>query len=248
LWADSSSQHVVVDELLVSHDLITAASKALTKHQQQTAIDHLFGLQLQGVISKCVSETIENKNIEFWATTIDYLPSHLFNFARKALLQVVPTAANLKQWNRVQDAFCMLSASVKPQTNKHVLSNCGSLVALHCYTERHNKVLTLLIGWLKSVLAGTQIIYAALLDANILPVADLFNNYRPGIAIADSNSICTLEITVCHETNVVSRLQAISIKILLTFVPHKPEIGRFILTQLKYLHRDLSLTLMILPS
>ena len=62
LWADSSSQHVVVDELLVSHDSITAASKALTKHQQQTATDHLFGLQLQGVIPKCVSETIENKN------------------------------------------------------------------------------------------------------------------------------------------------------------------------------------------
>ena len=92
----------------------------------------------------------------------------------------------------------MLCASGKPQTNKHVLSNCGSLVALHRYTERHNKVLTLLIGWLKSVLAGTQIIYADLLEANILPVADLFNNYRPDIAIADSNSICTLELTVCH--------------------------------------------------
>ena len=65
-------------------------------------------------------------------------------------------------------------------------------------------MLTLLIGWLKSVLAGTQIIYADLVEANILPVADLFNNYRPDIAIADSNSICTLELTVCHETNVVS--------------------------------------------
>ena len=61
-----------------------------------------------------------------------------------------------------------------------------------------------MIGWLKSVLAGTQIIYADVLEANILPVADLFKNYRPDIAIADSNSICTLELTVCHETNVVS--------------------------------------------
>ena len=92
LWADSSSQHVVVDELLVSHDSITAASKALKKHQQQTATDHLFGFQLQGVIPKCVSETIEIKSIELWAKTIDYLPFHLFNFARKALLQVLQTA------------------------------------------------------------------------------------------------------------------------------------------------------------
>ena len=42
------------------------------------------------------------------------------------------------------------------------------------------------------------------MEANILPIADLFNDYRPDIAIADSNSICTLELTVCHETNVVS--------------------------------------------
>jgi len=71
-------------------------------------------------------------------------------------------------------------------------------------TERQNKVLPLPIGWFKSVLAVTQIIYADLLEANILPVADLFNYYRPDIAIADSNSICTLELTVFHKTNVVS--------------------------------------------
>ena len=64
-------------------------------------------------------------------------------------------------------------------------------------------VLTLLIGWLKSVFVGTQIIYADLLEAIILLFADLFNNYRLDIAIADSNFICTLELTVCHETNVV---------------------------------------------
>ena len=54
------------------------------------------------------------------------------------------------------------------------------------------------------MLAGTPIIYADLVQANVLPVADLFNNYRPDIAIVDSNSICTLELTVCHETNVLS--------------------------------------------
>ena len=46
-------------------------------------------------------------------------------------------------------------------------------------------------------------IYADLPKANILPVADLFNNYRPDIAIADSESICILELSVCHETNLV---------------------------------------------
>src|ERR1700690_3782878 len=72
--------------LLISS--FSAATKALKLDQQQTAENHLFGLQLQGAIPKCVSETIENKNIETWATALDSLPSHLFNFARKALIQI----------------------------------------------------------------------------------------------------------------------------------------------------------------
>ena len=38
------------------------------------------------------------------------------------------------------------------------------------------QVLTLLIGWLKSVVAANQSIYADLSEVNILPVSDLFNN------------------------------------------------------------------------
>ena len=67
LWALSSGQHVIVDELLVTHDSLAKATKALIFNQQQSGADHLFGLQLQGIIPKIVSETIENKNIELWA-------------------------------------------------------------------------------------------------------------------------------------------------------------------------------------
>ena len=204
IWADTSNQHVIVDELLVSHDSLSAATMALKLDQQRIATNHLFGLQLQGAIPKYVSENTEKKSIETWATTLDNLPSHLFNFARKALLQVLPTAANLKRWNRVQDATCSLCASGKVQTNKHVLSNCGSPTALRRYTVRHNEMLCLIINWLRSCLTSEQLIYGDLPESNILPVSDLFNCYRPDIAIADNNSICTLELTVCHETNLIS--------------------------------------------
>ena len=56
--------------------------------------------------------------IQAWAAALDSLPSHLFNFARKALLQVLPTAANLKRWNRVEDPSCPLCACGQSQTNK----------------------------------------------------------------------------------------------------------------------------------
>ena len=65
-------------------------------------------------------------------------------------------------------------------------------------------MLSLLINWLRSSLAADQFIYADLPGSDILPVADLFNSFRPDIAVADDNSVCTLELTVCHETNFIS--------------------------------------------
>ena len=50
LWALSSGQHVIVDELLVTHDSIAKATKALLLNEQQSRADRLFGLQLQGII------------------------------------------------------------------------------------------------------------------------------------------------------------------------------------------------------
>ena len=86
----------------MSHDSLAAASKTLASVQQKKARDHLFGLQLQGALAKSLSESVPGKNIELWVTTLNNLPAHLFNFARNAFLQVLPTAANLKRWNGTQ--------------------------------------------------------------------------------------------------------------------------------------------------
>ena len=80
----------------------------------------------------------------------------------------------------------------------------GSPAALRQYTVKHNEVLSLLINWLWSCLAADLLIYADLPGSDIVPVGDLFNSFRPDIAVADDNSICTLELTVCHETNLIS--------------------------------------------
>ena len=135
---------------------------------------------------------------------LDSLPTHLFNFARKALLQVLPTAANLKRWNRIQDPSCPLCACGQAQTNKHVLSNCGNAAALRRYTVRHNDILQPLISWLASIKSANQLLYADLSDAKVLPICDLFNNCRPDLAVVDSSSIHILELTVCHESNLIS--------------------------------------------
>ena len=90
------------------------------------------------------------------------------------------------------------------QTNKHVLSNCSSVTALHRYTVRHNDILSLLVFWIKSCISPNQSLYADLADANVLPVCDLFCNCRPDLAICDLNSIHVLELTVCYETNMIA--------------------------------------------
>jgi hypothetical protein len=204
LWSNSSSRHVVTDQRIVSHDSVAAATKSLKLEQQNSDVSHLFSLEVQGASVKCVTETVCSKNIEIWSSTLNNLPTHLFNFARKALIQVLPTAANLKRWKRVQDASCPLCPRGTPQTNKHVLSNCSSATALHRYTVRHNDILSLLISWIKASISPNQPLYADLSDANVLPVCDLFCNCRPDLAICDTNSIHILELTICHETNMVA--------------------------------------------
>ena len=124
---------------------------------------------------------------------LNNLPARLLNFGWKAFLQVLPTAANLKRWNRTQDSSCLLCASGQEQTNKHALSNCSCPTTLHRYTIRHNGVLSLLLDWLRSNISCQQRFYADLVEVNVLPVGDLFQSYRPDIAVACADSIYVLE-------------------------------------------------------
>ena len=121
---NSSSRHVATDQLIVSHNSIAAASKSLKLDQRKSDVNHLFGLEVQGASVKCVTVSVSSKNIEIWASTIDNLPMHLFNFARTALclIQVLPTAANLKRWNRIQDASYPLCAKGHL---KHLKKTCS---------------------------------------------------------------------------------------------------------------------------
>ena len=77
---------------------------------------------------------------------------------------------------------------------------------------------------------------------------DLFNNYRPDIAVADSNSICTVELTVCHETNVVSSRDYKREYQNIADFRSTLAGNRKVYSHTIEIYLDLSLTLMILPS
>src|SRR6266516_2034081 len=150
-------------------------------------------------MAKMVNETVLPKNIHLWKQAMDTLPEHVFNFARKAMMNQLSTLHNLKLWNCSPTNLCPKCGI--DQTNKHGLSNCSSPDALAQYTDRHNQILELMAKWTVSQLKSNQSLYCDLRVPGDRPVCDLFNGFRPDMAIVSSKKIVVGELTVCHETN-----------------------------------------------
>jgi hypothetical protein len=64
--------------------------------------------------------------------------------------------------------------------------------------------LKILIDWLSDNLKPDYSIYADLIHEKAKPIVDLFNSIRPDLAIKWGNTIAVLELTVCHETNLIN--------------------------------------------
>ena len=124
----------------------------------------------------------------------------LFDFVRKALLNQLPTKANLMRWGRSTSNLCPLCNAV--QSNKHVLSNCSNAVVLKRYTERHNKILSILATWLLTKIDKESSLFADL--PGFMQTSDLFNSVRPDLALKKDNKVLVIELTICHEINLTS--------------------------------------------
>src|SRR5271165_6900041 len=90
IWKNTSTRHVATDQIIVAHDSTAAASKFLKSEQQQLALNHVLGLQVQGALIKCVTDSITSKNIQAWAAALDSLPSHLLTLLVKHYYKCCP--------------------------------------------------------------------------------------------------------------------------------------------------------------
>ena len=108
--------------------------------------------------------------------------------------------ANLFRWGKATDPLCPLCKTCLP-TNKHVISNCSSPVALERYHGRHDDVLTILVEAIIQESKPYLKVFAKLNDHQYNQLSSLFNSLRPDIAILGQNSVDTLELTICHKTN-----------------------------------------------
>ena len=202
LWELTKSENVKVDSIILKTADRKTAMKILSLEKEEFAFDHLKQLKIQGQTIVALSEAVSKACLSKWSKALNILTTPLYNFTRKALQQQLPTASNLARWKKILDPSCPLCQ--KRQTNKHVLSNCGSLSALERYKQRHDKVLTILAEWMRRNIKPNHTIHVDLeAFEGYRPLSELFTSKRPDIAILSANRIDTLELTVCHETNML---------------------------------------------
>jgi len=163
-------------------------------------------LTMQGALITSVIQAPSRSAICVWSSSVENLPAVTFKLIRKALLNQLPAASNLVRWVKFRDYNCPLC--MHENTNKkHVLSNCGSLAVLVHYRHRHDDVLKILAPWIKSTLRLEYTLHVDLFSIDYLPISNIFVSKRPDIAIVGRSSIVTLELTVCHETNLIRSKQ-----------------------------------------
>ena len=163
---------------------------------------HVDSLVYQGIIAKSIDAVITNSYIQEWSNITLSLPESIFQFTRKSLLQLLPTASNLHRWKRTDNPLCTLCNKGVHQTNKHVLSNSSSVSALSRYTKRHNDILSILVHWINKQNMQNSNLYSDLDDIMNNPVVEVFQpNVRPDIVIIQKHSVYGLELTVWNETN-----------------------------------------------
>ena len=202
IWTNSNHRHTVIDSIIVENDSCADALKQLKDQHIRQAKQHFHSLEFQGVVSKIITENISDANIILWNKITVSLPQSLFIFCRKALLQVLPTESNLHGWKKSENPNCRLCNKI--QSNLHVLSNCSSIPSLERYKTRHDIILQLIADWI--ILRN----YLHRLHSGICMIPNWIQlnvfflpSVRPDLILLDDSKIAVLELTICHEKNIL---------------------------------------------
>ena len=108
----------------------------------------------------------------------------------------------MARWGKSSTNLCPICG--KPQTNKHVLSNCSNPDALARYSSRHDKILEHIAYWFKSKINKEFQLYVDLPTGQFMQCSDLFIGFRPDMVFVNKHTAFVLELTICHETNLVA--------------------------------------------
>ena len=183
IWELTLSEDPQVDCVITKYEDKFHALKELKSGVVQHSLNHILGLKSQGKCLTAITAAYSNSVIKDWSTCLDYLPEILFRFVRKGFQQQPPTASNLCLWKKfLSDKFCLCGLR---QTNKHVLSNCESV--LPKYKSRHDHALNILAQWISNEIKPGCEFFADIPEYKS-PSA-IFISRRPDIVVKLANRI-----------------------------------------------------------
>lgn len=205
LFKETSHRNISIDEILLNSNSLAESKRKLTQGFNDHIMANIESLKIQGSTLISLQRSLSQTVIKRWSNRLQTVSEPVFNFVRKALIGVLPTNSQLCRWGRIASGSCPLCNAV--QTNKHVLSNCSSEAALNRYKLRHDCALRLFCHWLKSVLPSNAKLCVDLPNDEEFEKVDMFNTYRPDIAVVFENKVVIGELTICNETNLESSKQ-----------------------------------------
>src|SRR6266568_4007967 len=175
-----------------------AKAAQITKHLGQ-----LDGLQIQSVLLKALRVSLTATELTNWSTHIALISPTMANFARKALIRCLPTNSNLHRWGKAPSDSCPNCGA--PETENHVLSNCGTAAHQGRYTWNHNAVLKMLATHIQTHLPATDSLYVDL--PGFKNPSDIYTSILPDITVVRRGRASILELTCCYEKNVEASRQ-----------------------------------------
>ena len=187
IWKTTSAKNTTVDRIILENNDRQTAVRCLKNTQIQRSANHISTLAIQGRIIDAIYQAFSKTTLTKWASEVEKLAPPLYRFVRKALQQQLPTASNLVRWRKSADPLCPLCQKV--QSNKHVMSNCGSNFSLTRYKERHDRVLSILTTWIIQNCKSDRDIYVDLDEEKYRPLSELFVSLRPDIALLRADGI-----------------------------------------------------------
>ena len=102
------------------------------------------------IIITFLNNNIPINRLSSWHKVSLKLPNNIYNFCRKYSILALPTKANLKTWNIIENSTCDLCKQ-KSETQHHIVSNCQTATIQKCYTWHHNSVLYTVANYMSTI-------------------------------------------------------------------------------------------------
>jgi hypothetical protein len=177
--------------LLRGKRLVDAAKKIVDSDHENAILDFLAGKQVQGKFSDIVTLQAQDP---FYHSIMYDLPHKQLSWLMRACVDVLPSYANLRRWNKVLSDKCVLCG--KRETMRHVLSNCNVAVQEPQLrlNLRHDSILLHIVKQMRASNShpGKRIIADvkdfALPNGGTIPPEVLVTGLRPDLVLIDEKS------------------------------------------------------------